>query len=849
MSKIIEAKAVISAEDRTGKVLDGIARKFRNVGKGAKITAEVDRLNRSLAQTEKGLRNVERMNAAKAKLDAARLSQFGAEAEAARVKTALDRAKRTEDARAVADLTAQHRAAERAVTASTQAVRRQEQAVEGARRELNAMGVPITNLVAHERALKASVENTTAALRAQGREQRELTRNAEAKALRRQRLQEAEARAARTPPPSRGSDRASAAPGRRERTLGPLAGAVGAFEVANAYKQAAAFDRRMTMIGQTADADREKIDGLSASVHDLAQQTATPVDKLAGGLEALVAQGRSLKEAMDFLPSVARTAAASGSEVDDIAKTADSVGSNFEVAGRQMQKAFDIMAAGGKAGQFELKDMARYLPSLGPAASAIGFKGEKGLSDLVSMLQVMRKGSGTAEEAVASMNNILAKMESDKTTKAFKTLGVDSEAAFKKARKEGRNLVEVFEELVDKALKGDRSRLGEIIDDMEFKRGVQALMTYRGEWQKLSRTLQENSGGTVMRDLVQVTKDAQASVDRLSNSWARFTQGAARFGDALGASSDLGKLGKEFEEIGQALERINKAYAEGGLSGAIKQVVGDSGDRVRENRRAWLEQNKSQDDARIAEMEAENQRIRERLAAKGHSKESIDKTLMVREEALAIFRRRAAAAERALQDPSLHPKMPLRMGVDPTAPLQGQVGEVGPGVAGFQQAYPLDLERRRPITGPVPEPPRRPAEAGRGIDRVQDVLGPGGTRGTGTFTGDAPEVTVKPKFDFSAIETAMPTIEPKVETADLDRLKASADQTKAQLEAVGATTVAPQVQTGPIDTALAKARELLTVLGQIGTAASSANTAIGTIRARSSPRSFSDGVTPGAGGP
>ncbi|GLS59758.1 phage tail tape measure protein [Methylobacterium haplocladii] len=193
--------------------------------------------------------------------------------------------------------------------------------------------------------------------------------------------------------------------------------------------------------------------------------------------------------------------------------------------------------------------MARYLPSLGPAASAIGFKGEKGLSDLVAMLQTMRKGSGTAEEAVASMNNILAKMESDKTIKGFKALGIDAEAAFKKARKEGRNLVEVFEELVQKGLKGDRSRLGELIDDMEFKRGVQALMSYRGEWQKLSASLRDNSGGTVMRDLVQVTKDAQASLDRLSNSTARFTQALSRLADAGGISSGLGGAGKEFESI------------------------------------------------------------------------------------------------------------------------------------------------------------------------------------------------------------------------------------------------------------------------------------------------------------
>jgi Ca2+-binding RTX toxin-like protein len=46
------------------------------------------------------------------------------------------------------------------------------------------------------------------------------------------------------------------------------------------------------------------------------------------------------------------------------------------------------------------------------------------------MLQVLRKGSGTAEEAAASTNNILQKMGSEETTKRFKEMGVDLEGAF-----------------------------------------------------------------------------------------------------------------------------------------------------------------------------------------------------------------------------------------------------------------------------------------------------------------------------------------------------------------------------------------------------------------------------------
>jgi len=73
-----------------------------------------------------------------------------------------------------------------------------------------------------------------------------------------------------------------------------------------------------------------------------------------------VAAGRSLPEALAFLPSVVRTAQASGSDVTDIAKTADAVGAQMKIRAEDMQQAFDAMAKAGKAGEFELKDMAEY---------------------------------------------------------------------------------------------------------------------------------------------------------------------------------------------------------------------------------------------------------------------------------------------------------------------------------------------------------------------------------------------------------------------------------------------------------------------------------------------------------
>ena len=129
-----------------------------------------------------------------------------------------------------------------------------------------------------------------------------------------------------------------------------VAPAAVAYASARALKSYAEADRAIKRIGITAEATDKEIEGVGSTAYNIAQEVALPYEKVVQGLDTLVAQGRNLKDSMAFLPAVSRTAAATNSEVDDIAKTADSIGTNFKIAGREMQSAFDLHASGiGKA--------------------------------------------------------------------------------------------------------------------------------------------------------------------------------------------------------------------------------------------------------------------------------------------------------------------------------------------------------------------------------------------------------------------------------------------------------------------------------------------------------------------
>lgn len=305
------------------------------------------------------------------------------------------------------------------------------------------------------------------------------------------------------------------------RLMAGVAGIAVVRGVSNSVKEFAAAERRLNRIGINADASKDRMADMFRTVNDAAQDYAMTQDQVTTGLESLVASGRSLDEALSFLPSVAATAQAAGAEISDIAVTADAVATSFGIAGEKMQGAFDIMVTGGKLGKFELKDMAQYLPSLAPAMSALGYEGEKGLIKLVAALQTIRIRTGDASEAATNMQNILQKMYSDDTAKKFQKFGIDLRKELATAKAEGKDLLDTFIELSVKATKGDLSKLPQLFTDAQFLAGMRALIQGEEALAGMESSLQ-NVDGSTLADLGKVLQDTQSKIDRLGASWDKF---------------------------------------------------------------------------------------------------------------------------------------------------------------------------------------------------------------------------------------------------------------------------------------------------------------------------------------
>ena len=340
----------------------------------------------------------------------------------------------------------------------------------------------------------------------------------------------------------------------------------------------AELDRRLERILITADASHGASAATLASLKRLAMETAMPLEDVATGLETLVAAGKSLDQAMAMLPAVIKTAQASGAATDDIANSARAVADSFGITAGDMQSAFDIMNTAGKAGMFELKDMAQYLPSLTPAMANLGYKGLPGLRKLAAMLQTVREQTGESGEAATRLESVFANMFTSKVLNSFSGKGIDLIKEFKQSLKDGSDWMEVFLDLTQRATKGDMTQLMRIFGRKETAEGVRALLMLRDH---TKRYMDEIAGaaGSVESDLARVTKGPAAKIQLLQSAWENFLLALGSGADTSGVTRAIEAVTAALADVSTMLDEINGKGLLPGLTGegVQKLLTGDLG--------------------------------------------------------------------------------------------------------------------------------------------------------------------------------------------------------------------------------------------------------------------------------
>ncbi|MCO5138313.1 MULTISPECIES: phage tail tape measure protein [unclassified Shinella] len=279
-------------------------------------------------------------------------------------------------------------------------------------------------------------------------------------------------------------------------------------------KAAVAFESKLEDIGQKADIPQKRLAELGKQLRLVGRQTNQAGSQMAEGMDTLLGLGASEGDALGLLPSIGKAAFAYKASITDLSSAGYAALDNLKVPADQFGKALDAMAQAGKAGAFELKDMAQYFPALGAGYQALGQTGVPAVADLSAALQIVRKGTGDSASAATNLSNVLQKINAPQTVKAFKKLGVNLERELKKRAEAGMSPIEAIADITNKTLKGDLSKIGDLFADSQVQQGLRPLIQNMELYRKI-RAEALGASGTVEADFVRRMKTSEGALLRM----------------------------------------------------------------------------------------------------------------------------------------------------------------------------------------------------------------------------------------------------------------------------------------------------------------------------------------------
>ncbi|RDE72671.1 phage tail tape measure protein [Haemophilus sputorum] len=244
----------------------------------------------------------------------------------------------------------------------------------------------------------------------------------------------------------------------------------GAMVMREPVKKAMSYDRELAMVANTAFSDRDA-EGRIAGKKQLHEAVKAAVETGGGtkeealsSLNALLASGIKAETAISLLPTLQKGATATGASPEDLAAITISALQNG-IKEADIGKALDMAIAAGQAGQFELQDMARWLPQQMAAASQMGLKGLDGFEALLIANQQARVTAGTNDEAGNNLVNLLSKITSKETVERLEKYEYTDKKGKKRSinylksmeayKSQGKNSLEAFTSIMDDVIGSD----------------------------------------------------------------------------------------------------------------------------------------------------------------------------------------------------------------------------------------------------------------------------------------------------------------------------------------------------------------------------------------------------------
>ena len=238
------------------------------------------------------------------------------------------------------------------------------------------------------------------------------------------------------------------------RKIGLVGAAVAGISFLGPMQEAAAFQQQLIDIAGTSNLAGQAafafVDQSKAKFEQLALDVGQLSDTVARGAGQMIAAGVDNGLVDRSIGSISRAATAANAEMNDMASVATSLLTTLQLPAEQLDDAMGALVTAGKLGSFELKDMARYFPTLTGQMAKFGVTGREAVNFLGAALQIARKGTSDPAEAANNLKNFLSKVLAPTTVKNFADMGVDIQGVMQDAVTKGINPIEAVVQKITK---------------------------------------------------------------------------------------------------------------------------------------------------------------------------------------------------------------------------------------------------------------------------------------------------------------------------------------------------------------------------------------------------------------
>lgn len=334
-------------------------------------------------------------------------------------------------------------------------------------------------------------------------------------------------------------------------------------------------EEKITSWANTSNTSVAKVTSGWISVQAAAYAAGVPMEDAEAAMDKLLASGMDFGTALSSIPGLLQAVRVTGKgTAEDIANAWTKLGPVFGYTKDQIKEFNDQLLAGGNAGPFEAKDVAKHGPATVGAAGDLLPNTPQGLRIYEALMNTLTARLGSSDQAANRFENLAGKLNVDqKVREKLKGKGIDIDALKGKQ--------ELWTALAEWAAR-DQAGVDEIFHDQQANQAVKALgQSAQPQFKDQSFPSFYERGGA------QGGETAQALGNKLNSSaqaWQNLASAASRASDAIGLLAStpvmhgVNALATTLATVTRPIEAINDyLYGDGASRPAAPMAPGNFG--------------------------------------------------------------------------------------------------------------------------------------------------------------------------------------------------------------------------------------------------------------------------------